>query len=130
MCFERHATSKIQDVEDLFRIATMGFRGEAMASIASVSQVRVQTRRHEDPHGWRYEIWAGQERALQPDAVEPGTQVRIENLFFNIPARRQFLKSDATEFRHVLRVVQQTALAYPELHLHLKADGDTVYDLR
>lgn len=129
LCFQRHATSKIADLDDLTKIRTMGFRGEAMASIAAVSQVRVQTKRVEDSHGWRFDIWAGEEKTLEPDAVENGTQMTIQHLFYNVPARRQFLKTDATEFRHILRIVQQTALAYPNLHIKWIADQDVVYDL-
>jgi|AntAceMinimDraft_1070359.scaffolds.fasta_scaffold30084_1 DNA mismatch repair protein MutL len=129
LCFQRHATSKISELQDLSTIRTMGFRGEAMASIAAVSQVRVQTKRVEDAHGWRFDIWAGEEKTLEPDAVENGTQFSIQHLFFNVPARRQFLKTDATEFRHILRIVQQTALAYPKLKITWIADQDVVYDL-
>lgn len=129
LCFQRHATSKISELSDLASIRTMGFRGEAMASIAAVSQVRVQTKRVEDAHGWRYDIWAGEEKTLEPDAVEPGTQFSIQNLFYNVPARRQFLKTDATEFRHILRIVQQTALAYPQLSIKWHADQEEVYSL-
>lgn len=129
LCFQRHATSKISGLNDLSTIRTMGFRGEAMASIAAVSQVRVQTKRVEDAHGWRYDIWAGEEKSLEPDAVENGTQFSIQHLFFNVPARRQFLKTDATEFRHILRIVQQTALAFPKLKIYWIADQDVVYEL-
>lgn len=127
LCVQRHATSKISDIDDLLRIQTMGFRGEAMASISSIAQVRIQTKRVEDPHGWKLDIWGGEQKELEPDAVEEGTQVSVQNLFFNVPARRQFLKTDATEFRHILRVFQQMTLAHPEIAWHWIADGDTVY---
>lgn len=129
LCFEQHATSKIQDVDDLFRVRTLGFRGEAMASIASVSQVTLKTKRPGDDIGYKYEIWGGEEKTFEPAAVEDGTSVAVRNLFFNVRARRQFLKTDATEFRHILRTVQQAALGHPELGFELIADTDTIYDL-
>lgn len=129
LCFEQHATSKIQDVEDLFRVRTLGFRGEAMASIASVAQVTLKTKRPNDDIGYEYEIWGGEEKSLEPAAVEDGTSVAIRNLFYNVRARRQFLKTDATEFRHILKTVQQAALANPDLGFELIADTDTIYDL-
>jgi DNA mismatch repair protein MutL len=129
LCFERHATSKIQDVDDLFRVRTLGFRGEAMASIASVSQVTLKTKRPGDDIGYEYEIWGGEEKSFEPAAVEDGTSVAIRNLFYNVRARRQFLKTDATEFRHILKTVQQAALANPELGFTFVADTDTIYDL-
>jgi len=129
LCFERHATSKIKDVEDLFRVRTLGFRGEAMASIASVSQVTLKSKRPGDDIGHKYEIWGGEEKSFEPAAVEDGTSVAIRNLFYNVRARRQFLKTDATEFRHILKTVQQAALANPDLGFKFVADTDTIYDL-
>jgi DNA mismatch repair protein MutL len=128
-CFRRHATSKIQNIDDLFRIRTLGFRGEAMASIASVSQVTLKTKRPEDDAGYEYEIWGGEEKKFEPAAVDDGTSVAIRNLFYNVPARRQFLKTDATEFRHILKTVQQSALANPDIGYNLIADTDAIYDL-
>lgn len=129
LCFEQHATSKIQDVDDLFRVRTLGFRGEAMASIASVSQVTLKTKRPGADIGYKYEIWGGEEKSFEPAAVEDGTSVAVRNLFFNVRARRQFLKTDATEFRHILKTVQQAALANPDLGFELIADTDSIYDL-
>ena len=129
LCFEQHATSKIQDVNDLFRVRTLGFRGEAMASIASVSQVTLKTKRPGDEVGYKYEIWGGEEKSLEPAAVENGTSVEVRNLFYNVRARRQFLKTDATEFRHILKTVQQAALANPDVGFELIADTDAIYDL-
>lgn len=129
LCFQRHATSKIQDVEDLFRVRTLGFRGEAMASIASVAQVTLKTKRPGDDIGYKYEVWGGEEKTFEPAAVEDGTSVAIRNLFYNVRARRQFLKTDATEFRHILKTVQQAVLANPDLGFELVADTDTIYDL-
>lgn len=129
MCFVRHATSKISKVEDLFQIRTLGFRGEAMPSIASVAQVVAKTKRHEDDNGHEIEIWGGEQRHLIPAGVPNGTNIAVRNLFYNVPARRSFLKTDATEFRHILTIFQQAALASPEIDFELIADGETVYRL-
>lgn len=128
-CFTRHATSKIQDVDDLFRVRTLGFRGEAMASIASVSQVTMKTKRPQDDMGFKYEIWGGEEKLFEPAAVDDGTSMAVRNLFYNVPARRQFLKTDATEFRHILKTVQQAAMANPDIGFTLIADTDRIYEL-
>ncbi|MBD3615716.1 MAG: DNA mismatch repair endonuclease MutL [Gracilimonas sp.] len=129
LCFERHATSKINTVDDLFRIRTLGFRGEAMASIASVSQVTVKTKRAEDENGWEFEVWGGEEREIKPTATDNGTTIAVRNLFFNVPARRQFLKTDVTELRHILRTIQYAALASTDVAFYVEADGDIIYDL-
>ena len=129
LCFERHATSKIFDVEDLFRVQTLGFRGEAMASIGSIAQVSVKSRRHDDEMGLHYEIWGGEEKKMEPTALDVGTTVEVRNLFYNVPARRQFLKTDATELRHILRAVQQAAMARPEIGFKVEADGDLIYQV-
>ena len=92
-CFEQHATSKIHTIEDLFKIQTMGFRGEAMASVASVSQVEVKTKRVEDSSGTLFEIWGGEEKKFEPVATDDGTSVAVRNLFYNVPARRQFFEN-------------------------------------
>lgn len=129
LCFERHATSKINSIDDLFRVRTLGFRGEAMASIASVSQVTLKTKRPDSDVGYEYEIWGGEEKSFEPAGVDDGTSVAVRNLFYNVPARRQFLKTDATEFRHILKTVQQAALANPDLGFELIADTDVIYDM-
>lgn len=129
LCFERHATSKIETIEDLQRIQTMGFRGEAMASIASVSQVEMRTKRVEDEAGILLELHGGEEKRFEPTATEDGTSIAIRNLFFNVPARRQFLKTDATELRHIIRSFQHAALANTEIEFELHADGDELYRL-
>jgi DNA mismatch repair protein MutL len=129
LCFEPHATSKIQSVEDLFRIQTMGFRGEAMASIASISQIEMKTKRYEDDAGTLLELWGGEEKRFEPVAVDDGTSIAVRNLFFNVPARRQFLKTDATELRHIIRTFQNSALAHTDIEFELHADGDQVYHL-
>lgn len=129
LCFERHATSKISSIDDLFRIRTLGFRGEAMASIASVAQVTAKTKRMDDPNGFEIEIWGGEQRHLIPAACPNGTSVAVRNLFYNVPARRAFLKTDATEFRQILAIFQQISLAHSHIHFELIADGDHVYRL-
>jgi len=128
-CFLRHATSKITRVEDLYQIRTLGFRGEAMASIASVAQVTLKTKRVEDETGYLYEIWGGKERSFEPAAVVNGTSIAIKNLFYNVPARRAFLKTDNTEFRHTIIVFQQMALINPGIRFSLYANGEVVYKL-
>lgn len=128
-CFEAHATSKINEIEDLHRIRTMGFRGEAMASIASVSQVEMKTKRVEDDAGTLLEIHGGEEKRFEPVAADNGTSVAVRNLFYNVPARRQFLKTDATELKHIIRSFQNAALAYLDIDFEMTADGDRVYHL-
>ncbi len=129
LCFERHATSKISKVDDLFRIRTLGFRGEAMASIASISHVLVKTKRVEDDHGYEYELHGGEEVKMMPAGAENGTSITVSNLFYNVPARRQFLKTDATEFRHILRTIQYAALSNTKVAFELHADGEEIYNL-
>lgn len=129
LCFERHATSKINSINDLFSIKTMGFRGEAMASIASVSQITVRTKRIEDTNGWELEIDGGEEKPIAPIATPEGTNISVKNLFFNVPARRQFLKTNVTELRHILRTVQYAALAFPDISFLVISDEEHVYNL-
>jgi DNA mismatch repair protein MutL len=129
LCFERHATSKINSVDDLFKIRTLGFRGEAMASIASVSQVTVRSKRAEDENGWEFEVDGGDEKEISPVATPNGTSFSVRNLFFNVPARRQFLKTDVTELRHILRTVQYAALANTNIAFQVVADGEEIYNL-
>lgn len=129
LCFLRHATSKISTVDDLYSIRTLGFRGEAMASIASVSQVSLKSKRIEDPAGSIYEVWGGEERRLEPVAIDNGTTISVDNLFYNVPARRAFLKTDATELRHCIIIFQQMAMANPAIEFELWADGERIYKL-
>ncbi|MCH8567746.1 MAG: DNA mismatch repair endonuclease MutL [Balneolales bacterium] len=129
LCFQRHATSKIRSVDDLYNIRTLGFRGEAMASIASVSQINVKTRRLNDDSGWEITIHGGKESAPEPTASEQGTTIAVRNLFFNVPARRAFLKTDATELRHIIIAVQQAALAHPEISFSLLDEKEIIYKL-
>lgn len=129
LCFERHATSKIESIDDLFRVRTMGFRGEAMASIASVSQIEMKTKRVEDDAGTLLEIWGGEEKRFEPVGVDDGTSVAVRNLFYNVPARRQFLKTDATELKHIIQAFQNSALANAGIEFEMHADGDRMYHL-
>ena len=115
MCFERHATSKIRQAEDLFRIKTMGFRGEAMASIASVAQVELKTRRPSDELGTYIKIDGSVLKAQENIQAPAGTSIAVKNLFYNIPARRNFLKSNPVEIRHIIDEFQRLALAHPEI---------------
>jgi len=129
MCFERHATSKVKKAEDLFAIRTMGFRGEAMASIAAIAQVEMKTRRYEDEIGTCISIEGAQVTGQEPVATAAGTQISIKNLFFNTPARRNFLKSNPVEMRHILDEFQRVALAHPEVFFSLHHDGVEIFNL-
>ena len=129
MCFERHATSKIGGIEDLFRIRTMGFRGEALASIAAVAQVEMKTRRSEDELGTFIEIENSLVRTQEPCACPRGTNISMKNLFFNVPARRNFLKSNASELRHIIDEFTHVALGFPEVQFSLNSNGEDVYHL-
>lgn len=129
MCFERHATSKIRQAEDLFAIRTMGFRGEAMASIAAISQVELKTRRHEDELGTKLCIEGSEVIGQEPISSMPGTSTSVKNLFYNTPARRNFLKSNSVEMRHINDEFQRVALANPEVFFTLHHDGNEVFHL-
>ena len=107
MSFEKHATSKIQAFDELFSIQTNGFRGEVLASVAAIAMVELQTRRPEDEVGTQLLIEGSTFKSQEPVACSIGTSIRIKNLFFNVPARRQFLKSDAVEMRHILDEFQR-----------------------
>lgn len=129
MCFERHATSKINSAEDLFRIRTKGFRGEALASIGSVAHVELKTRLHDDELGTRVYLEGSDVRAVEPCQTAQGTSFLVRNLFFNVPARRQFLKTDAIEFKHILDEFQRIALAHPEVAFIMHHNQSEVYHL-
>ncbi|KIC94748.1 DNA mismatch repair protein MutL [Flavihumibacter solisilvae] len=129
LCFERHATSKIRQIEDLFHINTMGFRGEALASVAAVSQVELRTRRHSDELGTYIEIENSAVVRQEPCAAAPGTSISMKNLFFNVPARRNFLKSNAAEMRHVIDEFIRVAMAFPQLFFSLTHNGQQVFHL-
>ena len=129
MCFERHATSKIKNIEDLFHIKTMGFRGEALASIAGVSQVELKTKRAEDITGTYIEIENSVVKTQQPVALQQGTSISMKNLFFNVPARRNFLKSNASELRHIVDEFIRVAMAFPGIFFSLTSNGQQVFHL-
>ncbi|MBI3883497.1 MAG: DNA mismatch repair endonuclease MutL [Sphingobacteriales bacterium] len=129
MCFERHATSKIKNIEDLFHIKTMGFRGEALASIAAVAQVELKTKRAEDTAGTYIEIDNSAVRKQEPVAMEKGTSFAMKNLFFNVPARRNFLKSNASELRHIVDEFIRVAMAFPTIFFSLNSNGQEIYHL-
>lgn len=129
MCFERHATSKIREAKDLFEIKTMGFRGEAMASIAAVAQVELRTRRAVDELGTRVVVEDSVVKTHEPCQAPVGTSIAVKNLFFNVPARRNFLKSDPVEMRHVLDEFQRIALANPDLFFSLHHNDQELFHL-
>jgi len=124
--FERHATSKILTYEDLESIHTLGFRGEALASIAAVAHVELKTRRKEDDVASFVRIEGGEVREIGKIAFEHGTSVAVKNLFFNTPGRRNFLKSDSTEFKHVADVVQRLAVSHHEIGFEFVSDDETI----
>lgn len=126
---KRHATSKIKTAEDLSHILTLGFRGEALASIASVAQIEIRSRRPSDDIGYKLLADPLQEPVLEPCAMETGTQVFVRNLFYNVPARRKFLRSDLTEFRHIAETMTRFALSRPNVRFTFYDDDTLVYDL-
>jgi DNA mismatch repair protein MutL len=129
MCFERHATSKIKNIDDLFHIRTMGFRGEALASIAAVAQVELRTKRADDETGTLIEIENSIVKKQEPIAASVGTSIAMKNLFFNVPARRNFLKSNAAEMRHVVDEFIRVAMAFPQIFFSLTSNGQEVFHL-
>src|SRR6185369_1265690 len=129
MSFERHATSKIQTIEDLFHIRTMGFRGEALASIAAVAQVELKTKRADDETGTYIEIENSLVKRQELVAMTNGTSIAMKNLFFNVPARRNFLKSNAAEMRHIVDEFTRVALSFPHIFFSLTANGQQIFHL-
>lgn len=129
MAFERHATSKIQAIDDLFHIKTMGFRGEALASIAAVAQVEMKTRKGDDELGTFIEIENSVVTQQEPCSCEVGTSISMKNLFFNVPARRNFLKSNAAEMRHIIDEFIRVAMAFPQIFFSLTSNGQQVFHL-
>ena len=129
LCFERHATSKIRHAEDLFTLNTKGFRGEALASIAAIAHVELKTKQEQEELGTHI-IIEGSKFVSQDVAVLPkGTSFAVKNLFFNIPARRNFLKSDTVEFRHIVDEFQRVALAHPSIYFTLIHNGSETFNL-
>ena len=130
LCFERHATSKIATAEDLHEITTFGFRGEALASIAAVADVVLRTRREEDEVGVEVEVSGSEHLATRMAAAPKGSNFAVRNLFYNIPARRKFLKSDTVEFRHIVEEFQRVALTRPEIGFSLSHNGRDIHVLK
>lgn len=130
MSLERHATSKIRKTEDLFTLHTMGFRGEALASIAAVSQMEMRTRPAQQELGTGLVVEASEVKKQEPVACEKGTSISVKNLFYNIPARRNFLKSNPVELKHIIDEFQRLALAHPEIAFMLVQGDEVVYDLQ
>lgn len=129
LAFERHATSKIRKADDLFTLNTMGFRGEALPSIASVAQVTLKTRTEENPIGTCLHIEGGRFDSQEPVACPKGCNFIVENLFFNVPVRRKFLKSNVTEMNNIVTAFQRIALVYPDIHFTLSHNGQELYNL-
>src|SRR5262249_7666457 len=123
LAFRRHATSKIRSVEDLERVATLGFRGEALPSIAAVADVRLRTRARGAPVGVEVLVAGGRAPSAAPLACPPGTRVEVADLFARVPARRKFLKSPATEWSHAVRWVEEISLVRPDVRFELERDG-------
>ena len=119
LAFERHATSKLKNADDLLSIATLGFRGEALPSIASVSRLRLETRAAEEASGTVVEIAGGKILTVEEAGLPPGTSITVRDLFFNTPARKKFLKAESTELSHIASLVTHYALAHPDKHWEL-----------
>ncbi len=130
MSFERHATSKIRSADDLFAIRTMGFRGEALASIAAIAHVEMKSRRHEDDFGTSILIEGAEVKQQEAVSAAAGTSISVKNLFFNVPARRNFLKSNSVEARHIIEEFERVALAHPEIAMSLHQNGLEVFQLQ
>lgn len=128
LSLERHATSKVRTAEDLFELHTMGFRGEALPAIASVSRLRLITRAANDENGWQIYAEGGTIRQADAVGAPPGTVVEVHNLFFNTPGRRKFLRKEETEFGHIAETVTRLAMARPEIHVRLNHAGRTVLE--
>jgi len=129
VAFERHATSKIKSYDDLENIKTLGFRGEALASIAAIAQVEIKSRTADEAVGLGMKVEGGVKHDPEPCGMEPGTTITVKNLFYNTPARRNFLKTNATEFKHILETIQRTALSYPDIAFTFISDDDKVFSV-
>ncbi|TAF47439.1 MAG: DNA mismatch repair endonuclease MutL [Sphingobacteriales bacterium] len=129
MCLERHATSKITQAEDLFAIRTMGFRGEAMASIAAIAQMKIKTRKHNQQLGTCLQVEGSKVLSQEACSCPAGTNISVKNLFYNIPARRNFLKSNPSEMRYIIDEFTRVALAHSSIHFTLHHDGQEVFHL-
>ena len=129
MSFERHATSKIKNIEDLFHIKTMGFRGEALASIAAVAQVELKSKKEDESIGTYIEIDNSVVKKQEPVAMERGTSIAMKNLFFNVPARRNFLKSNPSELKHIMDEFIRVSMSFPDVFFSLTSNGQEVFHL-
>ncbi|RZJ30396.1 MAG: DNA mismatch repair endonuclease MutL [Flavobacterium sp.] len=129
LCFARHATSKIRKAEDLFAIHTKGFRGEALASIAAIAHIEMKTRQEGDELGTCISIEGSKFISQEPAVVPKGTSFSVKNLFYNIPARRNFLKSELVELRHIIDEFQRVAMAHPGIHFSMYSNGNEVFNL-
>jgi len=130
LAFERHATSKIRKADDLFALHTMGFRGEALPSVAAVSQVELTTRTAGEDVGTKLVLHGSRVVSQEPVACPVGCNFRIENLFFNVPARRKFLKTNATELSNILTAFERIVLVYPEISFVLHSNGQELMNLK
>jgi DNA mismatch repair protein MutL len=128
LALERHATSKLRSDEDLFRISTLGFRGEALPSIASVSRFEITSRQLGHESAYRVRVDGGNKTSAQITAASIGTTIELKDLFYNVPARRKFLKSLTTEFSHICDIVNRLALAYPKIHFRVEHNGKILID--
>jgi DNA mismatch repair protein MutL len=128
LSFERHATSKLRTVDDLLSIATLGFRGEALPTIAAISRLLLETRTPEDEQGTRIEFAGGKLVGVKPAGVPSGTSISVADIFYCVPARRKFLKSETTELGHIASLVTHYALAHPEVQFVLKTPSQTILD--
>ncbi|MCE3280604.1 MAG: mismatch repair protein MutL [Bacteroidetes bacterium] len=129
MSFERHATSKIRKADDLFSIRTMGFRGEALASIAAIAQVEMKTRRKDTDVGVKIDIESSEVKSQEPCSCPEGTSISVKNLFYNVPARRNFLKTDSVELRHIIEEFQRVAIPNPEVSFTLHHNSTEIFHL-
>ncbi len=129
LCWERHATSKITSANDLFAIRTKGFRGEALASIAAIAEVSLKTKRREDELGTHIRIGASEVRTNEAVACPDGSNFMVRNLFFNVPARRKFLKSNSTELRHIITEFNHVAMAHPGIEFSLIHNNSQIFNL-
>lgn len=130
LAIKRHATSKLYTTEDLEAILTFGFRGEALASISSVANIEIRTKQADEPHGWKLTAQPNTEPKIEPINCDNGTQIFVRNLFFNIPARRKFLRADLTEFRHISDTMRKLAIAHCDKRFTFYDDNNLIFDVK
>src|SRR5690606_3123794 len=129
MCFERHATSKINSADDLFTLATKGFRGEALASIAAIARVEMKTKQAQDTVGQQIIIEGGKVMSQEECQTSVGTTFTVKNLFFNVPARRNFLKSDQIEQKHIIDEIERVAIPHTNISFVMQSNGNEILNL-